>query len=211
VTVSRPVEREVTDHEDFTGRTEPSASVEVRARVGGAIAEVHFRAGDAVRKGERLLDLDPKPFQAALDKAEADVRRCEARRKQAAAAYDKAQKAGGDQAPRAKELNKARDNLDREEQALLAARTALARARADLEFTRVTAPIGGMVGRLRVAEGDQVSANGTALATHAGTVLHRPADLRLGRVDRHHPDGRGRGLPAARRPVPGDHPPPRSP
>src|SRR4051794_2732855 len=69
VSVSTPVEREVTDYEYFLGRTDAVDSVEVRARVTGYLDKVLFKPGTEVKKGALLVQIDPRPYQAALDKA----------------------------------------------------------------------------------------------------------------------------------------------
>ncbi len=69
VTVAHPVERETVDEEEFTGWMQASETVEVRARVRGHIQEVHFQDGDLVKQGQLLFELDPRPFQVAIDMA----------------------------------------------------------------------------------------------------------------------------------------------
>jgi multidrug efflux system membrane fusion protein len=73
VTVAKPLEREVTDHADFTGRTEASQIVEIRARVSGYLTKVNFKPGAEVKKGDVLFEIDPRPYQADLDQARANV------------------------------------------------------------------------------------------------------------------------------------------
>ena len=73
VTVSYPVEREVTDYADFTGRTAAVDSVEVRARVWGYLDKVNFKEGALVKKGDVLFEIDPRTYQAALDQAEGNL------------------------------------------------------------------------------------------------------------------------------------------
>src|SRR5918912_4303836 len=73
VAVSRPVERDVTDYADFTGRTAAVDSVEVRAHVWGYLDKVNFREGALVEKDDVLFELDPRPYQAAVDQAKAKV------------------------------------------------------------------------------------------------------------------------------------------
>src|ERR1700740_1348933 len=69
VTVSYPVEREVTDYADFTARTAAVDSVEVRAHVWGYLDNVNFKEGALVQKGDVLFELDPRPYQAVLNQA----------------------------------------------------------------------------------------------------------------------------------------------
>ena len=67
VAVSRPVEREVTEYADFTGRTAAVDSVEVRARVGGYLDKLNFKEGTLVKKGVVLFEIDPRPYEALVE------------------------------------------------------------------------------------------------------------------------------------------------
>src|SRR5262249_10622630 len=78
VTISRPVERDVTDYADFTARTPAVDSVEVRAHVWGYLGKVNIKEGDLVKKGDVLFELDPRPYEALLNQAKAKVRQDEA-------------------------------------------------------------------------------------------------------------------------------------
>src|SRR4030095_5812801 len=78
VTVSYPVEREVTDYADFTARTAAVDSVEVRARVWGYLDKVNFKEGTLVKKGDVLFEIDPRTYQAAVEQAQALVVQAEA-------------------------------------------------------------------------------------------------------------------------------------
>src|SRR5260370_23171928 len=78
VTVSHPVERDVTDYADFTARTAAVDSVEVRAHVWGYLDKVNFKEGALVKKGDVLFELDPRPYQALLNQAKAKVAQDEA-------------------------------------------------------------------------------------------------------------------------------------
>src|SRR5713101_9651792 len=73
VTVSYAVEREITDYADFTARTAAVDSVEVRAHVWGYLDKVNFKEGALVKKGDVLFELDPRPYQAVLNQANAKV------------------------------------------------------------------------------------------------------------------------------------------
>src|SRR5271166_5271591 len=73
VTVSYPVEREVTDYADFTARTAAADSVELRARVSGYLDKVNFKEGALVKKWDVLFQIDPRPFKAELAMAEGTV------------------------------------------------------------------------------------------------------------------------------------------
>src|SRR5438876_737241 len=78
VKVSQPVYDEVTDYEDFTGRTDAVFTVEVRARVTGYLDKVLFKDGDEVKQDDPLFEIDPRPYKAEYDRAEAALAQSEA-------------------------------------------------------------------------------------------------------------------------------------
>src|ERR1700761_6086941 len=80
VTVAQPLARKVTDWDEYTGRFTAVQSVELRARVSGYLDSIKFTDGQLVEKGQLLFVIDPRPFQATLDKARADLKVEESRR-----------------------------------------------------------------------------------------------------------------------------------
>ena len=70
VSVSYPVEREITKYADFTGRLQAVYSVEIRARVTGYLDRVYFKDGDEVNEGTSLFEFDPRPYKVDLDRCE---------------------------------------------------------------------------------------------------------------------------------------------
>src|SRR5439155_10334547 len=79
VTVSEPIERQVMDYTDFTGRTAAVDSVEVRAHVWGYLDKVNFKEGALVKKGDVLFEIDPRTYEAELKRAEGNLAAVEAR------------------------------------------------------------------------------------------------------------------------------------
>jgi RND family efflux transporter MFP subunit len=165
VTVAKPVVKEITEWDEFTGRFDAVDSVEVRARVSGYLAEVKFTEGSLVRKGDLLLVIDQRPFKIALDDAEAALASAEARlgfaeselkRVEATARTGASPERLLDQ--RRQELASGRADRDR-------AKTAVERAKLDLEFTEVRAPVAGRISRKVVSEGNLVVANATLLTS----------------------------------------------
>src|SRR5438874_13767402 len=75
VSVVQPIEREVIEWDDYIGRLESPESVEVRARVNGYLDKVHFKEGKEVKKGDVLFTIDPRPYQADYDHADAEYQR----------------------------------------------------------------------------------------------------------------------------------------
>lgn len=165
VAVSQPIEREVTDYDEYTGRTAAVDAVEVRARVSGYLVKVHFQEGALVEKGDLLFEIDPRPFQAVLDEAEGRVAQWEARlvRAEADAARNQQLLPGG--AVSERELDTAVADRDEARAAIRSAQAAVERAALDLEFTRVTAPISGRTSRYLITEGNLVTADATLLTT----------------------------------------------
>src|SRR5215210_2887652 len=91
VTVAEVPEREVTEWDEFTGRLEAVDQVEIRPRVSGYIKRVTFDEGKEVKKGEILFEIDPRPYQAELARAEAEL---EGARSAASLAKSEVQRAG---------------------------------------------------------------------------------------------------------------------
>src|SRR5215470_7430453 len=83
VLTTRPVVRPVTEYVYFTGRMDAAQSVDIRARVTGYLVAVDFTSGTPVRKGQRLFQIDPRPYQAELDRQNAQVKLAQATYKQA--------------------------------------------------------------------------------------------------------------------------------
>jgi len=163
VTVAAALERNVTEWDEFTGRLEAVESVEIRPRVTGYIENVAFAEGSIVRKGDLLFVIDPRPYRAALDKAEAELTRATARAELARTDVTRSEKLLAIRAVSQEEYDQ-RVNAARESRANVeAARAAVETARLDLGFTRVTAPIAGRVSKAAVTAGNLVTGgSGTA-------------------------------------------------
>ncbi len=165
VTVAAPLARPVTEWQEHTARIEPSARVEIRARVSGQVDQVHFTDGAIVRAGDLLFTLDQRPFQIALDNARAEIERNEARlllAEQQVARY--APLAASRISPQA-EIDTRRAALREAQAGLAAARAAERQAALDLEFTEVRAPRPGRVSDRRVDAGNLVQQGQTLLTT----------------------------------------------
>jgi RND family efflux transporter MFP subunit len=165
VTVSQPLVREITDFEEFVGRSEPLESVEVRARVLGLIDKVHIEAGATVKKGDLLFTLDPRPYKAALELAEAEVKRAEAHLKLAEAGFQRMKKLAEIGTIAREELDKAVAERAEAEAAVTVARVKVETARLDLEGAHIAAPISGRTGRLLLTPGNYVAAGTTTLTS----------------------------------------------
>lgn len=158
VAVAPVVESEVATWDEFSGRLEAVERVDVRSRVAGAIQAAHFTEGALVRKGELLVTIDPAPFAAEVDRAEAQVVAAKARLDQAASELERARRLWQESAIAQRELDE-RVNGEKEAQAnLRGAQAALQAARLNLGYTEVRAPVSGRVGKLEVTAGNLVPA-----------------------------------------------------
>ncbi len=164
VPVAPALVRDIAEKAEFTGFLQAARSVELRPRVGGMIEAVDVPEGGVVQQGQVLFRLDQRPYRAALARAEASL--TEARQRLAFAERQHARTrtlAGEGYAPRER-LDQQATERDALAAQVQAAEAAVAAARLDLDFTVVTAPIAGRIGRALVTEGNLVAAGETLLA-----------------------------------------------
>ena len=157
VDVASVLARPVTDWQSYSGRLEAVDRVEIRPQVSGTIVAVHFRNGALVEKGDVLFTIDPRPYQAEVARAEAQLAAAQARVRYTAADLDRARRlVKGDTISHSTMDEK--ENAAREAAAnLKAAEAALEIARLNLEHTRVTAPVSGRVSRAERTVGNLVA------------------------------------------------------
>lgn len=166
VTVAQPLQRTVTEWDDYVGRFEASKAVEVRPRVSGAVTGIHFTDGAIVQKGQLLFTIDPRPFTAALAEARAGLATADSDLALARANLDRANRLVADDAISKSDLDQLGARL-RAAVAAKAAAEARVRARAlDVEFTAVRAPIAGRISDRKIDAGNLVAGGDTS-----GTLL----------------------------------------
>ena len=165
VNVAAAVEREVAEWDEYTGRIEAIDAVEVRPRVAGYLAGVHFAEGGTVAKGDLLFTIDDREYRAAEATARADLARAEARVQLAQQEADRADRlvqakaiSQGEAEARHAELKQARADQ-------VAAAARLDQASLNLSFTRIAAPIAGRVGAALVKPGNLVAPGESLLTT----------------------------------------------
>jgi multidrug efflux system membrane fusion protein len=158
VSVAVVESREVAIWDEFSGRLEAVDRVEVRSRVAGAVQSVHFREGAQVKQGDLLITIDPAPYQAEVQRAEAQVAAARARLALAKSDSDRGRQLWDSRTVSQRDLDQ-RLNGEREAEAnLKAAEAALQTNRLNLDYTEIRAPVAGRVGRLEITVGNLVSA-----------------------------------------------------
>ena len=165
VTVAHPLSKPIVDWDDYTGRFEAIDSVDVRPRVSGYLQSLNFRDGQFVRKGQLLMTIDPRPFQAVYDQAKADEGRYVAAAQVAQTGFARVRQLLDLKAASQEEFDNAQATL-RQAQAQVGSAKANTKAKAlDVEFTRVVAPASGRASDRKVSSGNYVSSGQTVLTT----------------------------------------------
>lgn len=193
VVVAPVTEKSVPVEANVIGNVEPYATVVIKSRIGGELVKVHFQEGDFVKAGDLLFEIDPRPYQSAVNRAEANLAREMAMLKQheanlardiaqeqyprvQASRYEKLLKEGifareqyeqvraqADALAQAVLADKAAIESSRE--SIRAARGALESARLELNFCTIKSPINGRTGSLAINQGTIVKANDVDLIT----------------------------------------------
>jgi len=158
VAVATVVQANVATWDEFSGRLEAVERVDVRSRVAGAVLAAHFAEGALVKKGELLVTIDPAPYAAEVDRAEAQVVAAQARATYAKSEHERAGRLWEESAIARRELDERVNALREAEANLRAAEATLQSARLNLGYTQVRAPVSGRVGRLEVTAGNLVAA-----------------------------------------------------
>lgn len=160
-----PVTEEVTEYEEFTGRTAATEVVELRARVSGYLDEVKFEDGALVSKGDVLFKIDDRQFVAEEERAAAAILQIEARIKKLTSQLRRAEELMARKALSENEFETAQYDLDEANAALKEAQAALNVASLNVQFATISAPLSGQIGRSMVDVGNIVTTDQTALAT----------------------------------------------
>jgi membrane fusion protein, multidrug efflux system len=171
VTVMPPVRREITDWDEFTGRFVSTERVELRARVSGYLDSISFADGQVVKRGDTLFRIDPRPFVAAVTEAEARLTGARSQAMLAQQEYDRAKNLLQYRAASEANLEQRVQALENARAQVVQSEAALQRARLDLEFTTIRAPLAGRIGRHLVSPGNLVSGGEASSATLLATIV----------------------------------------
>jgi RND family efflux transporter MFP subunit len=170
VTVSKPLQKSITEWDEYTGRFEALATVQVRARVSGFIDSIHFKDGQIVKQGELLFVIDPRPYRLAVEQAKSDVERAQAKLQIANADVERATPLIQNQTLTLREFDTRKSTQRDAAGAVGASEAALKVAELNLEWTEVQAPIGGRISDRRVDAGNLIT-GGQSGATLLTTIV----------------------------------------
>jgi multidrug efflux system membrane fusion protein len=176
VPVSHPVQREVTEFIEYTGRTDAVRSVGIRARVTGYLVRSPFKEGDmvkgpvkvlgcTVREGDLLFEIDPRPYKAQLDQAVSQVEVTRAQHKLAQANYARAKDSFDKGVGSKQDVDTALASVEEAASRIDAAKSAVVLYQLNLGFTQVRAPISGQVSRYFYTLGNLINQDQTLLTT----------------------------------------------
>ena len=162
VSVAAVLQKDIALWDEFSGRLEAVQRVEVRPRVAGALQAVHFKEGALVKQGDLLVTVDPAPYAAEVDRAEAQVAAAQARVSYTRSELDRSTRLLQESAIAQREHDERQKAYREADANLRAAQAALQTARLNLSYTQVRAPVAGRVGRIEVTVGNLVSAGAGA-------------------------------------------------
>lgn len=165
VSVAEVLSRPVQQWDEFTGHTSAVETVELRPRISGYVDRVAYHEGDRVTKGQLLFAIDPRPYRAALQLAQANLERARSAAMLAASEARRAQTLVDAKAISRQEFDSRSAATAQSQATVHAAEAAVASARLDLQFTEVRSPINGRAGRARITAGNLAQADGTILTS----------------------------------------------
>jgi multidrug efflux system membrane fusion protein len=165
VTVAKPVTKEIVEWDEYTGRTDAVQSVNITARVSGYLYNITFKAGDVMNQNDLLFVIDPRPYQAAYDQANGQLRQAEAQQKLNNLNLARADELRAKNVIAKQDYDNAVSQKNVSDAQVIAAQAAVESAQLNLDFTEIKAPVTGRIGREQVTVGNLVQADSTLLTT----------------------------------------------
>jgi RND family efflux transporter MFP subunit len=165
VTVSNPLQKTVTQYAEYSGTIRPIESVVIRPRVEGVLEEIHFTPGTTVNEGDLLYSLDARPYQRRLEEAEADLAISKANLNLAETTSHRMESAFKDNAVSEVSVIEAKANFATAEAVVAAAIAKVKRAKLNLSYTQIKAPIDGRIGQSLIDAGNLVGTGNMSTLT----------------------------------------------
>jgi membrane fusion protein (multidrug efflux system) len=170
VYVADVVQKDVPIYMELVGQTKGSQDVEIRARVEGYLDSVNFTEGSFVRKGALLYQIDPKPLEASLARAKADMATAQARLEKTNNDVTRLRPLAAQQAVSQQELDNSLAAQEAARAQVDAQRAAVDKATLDLGYTHIRSPLDGLVGTTNVKPGNLVGRGESTLLTTVSQV-----------------------------------------
>lgn len=171
VGVASPISRELAPVKELTGSIEAVETVNINPQVSGPVVKVHVADGAEVKAGDPILDIDDKPFAAAVARAKAAVARAESQLALAKLQFERSKRLVDGQVISRQQYDDNQAAVQTGEAVVAAAKAALITAELDLGYARITAPIAGRISKITATLGNQVQGGGPVQPTHLTTLV----------------------------------------
>jgi membrane fusion protein (multidrug efflux system) len=172
VTVTQVARQTVTLERVYPGRAQAADDVDVRARVQGILLERRYEEGTRVKAGSVLFRIEPAPYQARVQQAQAELQRANAQLRQAQREWQRVSALFKENAVSARQRDEAQSTLDLAQASVANAEAVLRTARIDLDYTEVRAPISGVTGLRAVSQGNLVNPGDMLTTIHQLDPVH---------------------------------------
>jgi RND family efflux transporter MFP subunit len=171
VTVSQPIQRELVERDEYTGQFAAKEYVEIRARVSGYLTEIHFEDGQIVKEGDLLFVIDPRPYEATLAAARAQLAQANAQVDLATQQLNRSAELRKKDFEPASNYDQRVSDLKVATAATESAKAAIRSAELNVGFTRITAPLTGRISNHQVSVGNLISGSDSAATPALTTVV----------------------------------------
>ena len=171
VTVSYPLQRDVQDYAEFTGRTAAVESVKVRARVFGHLEKINFTEGSEVKAGDVLFVIDQRPYKATFSRAKAELAQQQARLTRMKSESARGRTLLAKDAISREEFDKIEGDLLETAAAARSSAAAFETAKLNLDYTEIRAPVAGRISRKYVTVGNLVESGEMGQGTLLTTIV----------------------------------------
>ena len=171
VTVSHPLQKQIVEWDEYTGQFAAVDYVELRARVSGYLDSINFTDGEIVKKGDLLFVIDPRPFQADVDQAAANLQRDKAQLVLAELDLKRYAALSEQNFASRQRYEQAVATAGGAQATVKADEAALVQAKLNLEFTHITAPLTGRISRHQVSIGNLIVGGNNGTATLLTTIV----------------------------------------